>query len=72
MAALLKRSSNNPVKKKKPKGTDGLKWLYDSKRKRKERCNDCTGCKAPDCGECIHCKDKPKFGGRGVRKQCCE
>ena len=25
-----------------------------------------------DCGECIPCKDKPKFGGPGVRKQGCE
>lgn len=25
-----------------------------------------------DCGICIFCKDKPKFGGPGKRKQCCE
>ena len=26
---------------------------------------------APDCGECIHCLDKPKFGGRGTLKRGC-
>ena len=24
-----------------------------------------------DCGTCINCKDKPKFGGVGIRKQRC-
>ena len=24
-----------------------------------------------DCGNCINCKDKPKFGGCGIRKQRC-
>ena len=25
----------------------------------------------PDCGSCTFCKDKPKFGGAGKKKQCC-
>jgi len=25
----------------------------------------------PDCGECVNCFDKPKFGGPGVKKQAC-
>ncbi len=24
-----------------------------------------------DCGECLHCRDKPKFGGKGTRRQAC-
>ena len=32
----------------------------------------CTGCNANDCGLCIPCLDKPKFGGRGTRKRRCE
>ena len=24
-----------------------------------------------DCGECKNCLDKPKFGGRGIKKQAC-
>ena len=23
------------------------------------------------CGVCKNCKDKPRFGGRGIRKQSC-
>lgn len=31
----------------------------------------CAGCKAPDCGKCVNCLDKPRFGGAGVRKKSC-
>ncbi|OWF41440.1 uncharacterized protein LOC110462400 isoform X2 [Mizuhopecten yessoensis] len=40
-------------------------------RRRKLRCKKCPGCLAKDCGKCLHCQDKPKFGGRGVMKQAC-
>ena len=36
-----------------------------------KRCNDCLICRMPDCGKCIACSDKPKFGGSGIRKQSC-
>ena len=40
-------------------------------RKRK-RCGKCTGCTyEDDCGECLFCKDKTKFGGEGKKKKCC-
>ena len=39
-------------------------------KSRKQRCGTCTACLLPDCGKCIFCKDKPKFGGRGLKKQC--
>ena len=35
------------------------------------RCNSCTGCQRMDCGRCPNCRDKPKFGGAGVKKQSC-
>lgn len=38
---------------------------------RRQRCFKCKGCKAHDCGECIYCLDKRKFGGPGKKKQCC-
>lgn len=38
---------------------------------RKRRCQQCHGCLAQDCGNCNNCKDKPKFGGPGRKKQCC-
>mmetsp|Transcript_37874 Transcript_37874/g.121865 ORF Transcript_37874/g.121865 Transcript_37874/m.121865 type:complete len:336 (+) Transcript_37874:50-1057(+) len=36
------------------------------------RCGACEGCKRADCGKCPNCKDKPKFGGAGVKKQACQ
>jgi hypothetical protein len=35
-------------------------------------CQVCGPCKASDCGLCVPCRDKPKFGGRGTQKQACE
>ena len=36
------------------------------------RCGACEGCRRADCGRCPNCKDKPKFGGAGVKKQACQ
>lgn len=35
------------------------------------RCGACEGCRRADCGRCPNCRDKPKFGGSGVKKQAC-
>jgi len=43
-----------------------------SSRERTLRCGKCEDCLAGDCGECASCLDKPKFGGRGCRKQACK
>ena len=41
-------------------------------RKRGVRCMECPAClRMEDCGECVFCRDKPKFGGPGVKKQAC-
>uniref|UniRef100_A0A4W3HIR4 [histone H3]-lysine(4) N-methyltransferase n=1 Tax=Callorhinchus milii TaxID=7868 RepID=A0A4W3HIR4_CALMI len=41
------------------------------KGRRSRRCGQCPGCQVPDdCGQCTNCLDKPKFGGRNVKKQC--
>ncbi len=39
---------------------------------KRKRCGTCDGCIRCDCGICKFCKDKPKFGGMGKKKQCCE
>ena len=39
-------------------------------RKRKA-CRDCVNCNTPDCGICLHCKDKIKFGGLNTIRQRC-
>lgn len=35
------------------------------------RCGECEGCMRDDCGQCIPCKDKPRFGGQGTKKKAC-
>eukprot|EP00106_Octopus_bimaculoides_P022470 XP_014789912.1 PREDICTED: uncharacterized protein LOC106883428 isoform X2 [Octopus bimaculoides] len=41
------------------------------RRRRKVRCKQCEGCLADDCGVCVYCLDKPKYGGKNVIKQAC-
>ena len=31
----------------------------------------CDGCRATPCGRCRACRDMPRFGGSGIRKQGC-
>ncbi|XP_061919170.1 histone-lysine N-methyltransferase 2B isoform X3 [Entelurus aequoreus] len=39
---------------------------------RSRRCGVCKGCHhEEDCGTCINCLDKPKFGGPNTKRQCC-
>lgn len=40
-------------------------------RNLKNRCGRCNECLRGECGKCDNCLDKPKFGGRGCRKQAC-
>ena len=39
--------------------------------KKRKRCGTCPGCVAEDCQKCPMCLDKPKYGGKGKKKQCC-
>ena len=41
------------------------------KKKRFVKCNNCEACKSPECGECIYCKDKPRYGGPNLKRQAC-
>ena len=36
-----------------------------------KRCGVCAQCRAADCGTCKNCRDKPRFGGPGVKKKAC-
>ena len=40
--------------------------------KKRMRCGTCDGCQKPNCGKCTNCKDMPKFGGKGTKRQTCE
>merc|ERR1711971_719446 len=35
------------------------------------RCGECEGCMRGDCGQCVPCADKPRFGGPGTKKKAC-
>merc|ERR1712037_573939 len=41
-------------------------------QRRKKSTDDQEEGKRDDCGNCRSCRDKPKFGGRGVLKQACQ
>ncbi|XP_076832457.1 histone-lysine N-methyltransferase 2A [Brachyhypopomus gauderio] len=50
-----------------------LQEALPRKGRRSRRCGQCSGCQVPeDCGVCTNCLDKPKFGGRNIKKQCCK
>ena len=57
-----KDSNNNKLLSGKTKGSAGKKvWS----------CGKCQTCTSEDCGKCIYCLDRPKFGGPFVKKQRC-
>ena len=51
-----------------------LKKEETGKKVKKEKTFCCIPCTLPlsaDCGQCIFCKDKTKFGGTGKLRQKC-
>ena len=55
-----------------PSSGGGAFSLEGDKAKRRGRgCGTCPSCLRDDCGICRYCKDKPKFGGPGKKKQRC-
>ncbi|XP_075437993.1 uncharacterized protein LOC142476710, partial [Ascaphus truei] len=43
-----------------------------SGRRKNRKCGACEAClQKVDCGECDFCQDKPKFGGRNLKRQKC-
>ncbi|XP_029467419.1 methyl-CpG-binding domain protein 1 isoform X2 [Rhinatrema bivittatum] len=41
-------------------------------RRRNRKCGECEAClQKIDCGKCDFCHDKPKFGGRNLKRQKC-
>ncbi len=38
---------------------------------KRKRCGSCESCQSKDCGLCVYCLDKPKFGGPNLLKQSC-
>lgn len=48
-----------------------LKPAKISSSKKIWSCGKCATCVAEDCGKCIYCLDRPKFGGPFIKKQRC-
>ena len=49
----------------------GHTWKVDTTLilgKKRKRCGTCSGCTSEDCK---FCKDNPRYGGPGKKKQCC-
>lgn len=53
------------------KSIDSLNKKIRLPRCRRVACRMCDGCLADDCGKCLYCLDKPKFGGNDIKKQKC-
>lgn len=68
LRSILKAGSapNTPVLK-----TDSEPDVKDKIRRRGRGCGSCVGCVREDCGKCLYCLDKPKYGGPGKKKQRC-
>jgi len=49
-------------------GLQGETTLSGMVGRKRKRCGTCSGCVNVDCGKCIFCLDKPKFGGAGKKK----
>ena len=71
-AGSVTRTRGRPVSARKADEDKQQKDTPDGKpRSRGRGCGKCPGCLRSDCGTCIFCKDKPKFGGPGIKKQRC-
>lgn len=46
-------------------------YKLDRNRAFRFRCGVCKQCMSLDCGKCVNCLDKTKFGGMGKRKRRC-
>ncbi len=63
---MLKTTSDCSLKSKTDQGSsDGPTF------QKRRRCGKCDYCTQTDCGSCVFCQDKVKFGGKGTLKQCC-
>lgn len=61
-----------PAKSARQTTVDEEKKKPEPEQKRRGRgCGQCEGCLREDCGTCTFCRDKPKFGGPGTKKQKC-
>ncbi len=67
MATGVENQENQPTKKRPANYVYGARQTAAKTR----RCGECEGCMRDDCGQCVACLDKPRFGGKGTKKRAC-
>jgi len=60
----------DPLKQTKAYAQHGV-YGGSSSAAKSRRCGECEGCMRDDCGQCVPCADKPRFGGPGTKKKAC-
>ncbi|CAB4057426.1 unnamed protein product [Lepeophtheirus salmonis] len=63
-------SEKTKTKKHKPHRTDYV-YAGKSTAAKTRRCGECENCNKEDCNKCDACRDKPRNGGKGLKKQAC-
>lgn len=75
LSTSVKRKAKEPLRKRQTRSEGGSTLIaisrFPRKLKRGKGCGECEPCNREDCGKCVHCLDKVKFGGPGKRKQKC-
>ncbi|XP_053146629.1 methyl-CpG-binding domain protein 1 isoform X18 [Hemicordylus capensis] len=68
----LKRKKWKPTMERSPGSTSAAKRRRASASRRNRKCGECEACLLKmDCGRCDFCCDKPKFGGKNLKRQKC-
>nr|XP_028567254.1 methyl-CpG-binding domain protein 1 isoform X15 [Podarcis muralis] len=68
----LKRKKWKPTMERDPGGIPTVRQRQTSASRRNRKCGKCEACLLKmDCGRCDFCCDKPKFGGRNLKRQKC-
>lgn len=69
LAVLASALTEQSAHEQQPSHAQSADWAaLKNKRKRTVACGRCDACCRDDCGSCLNCLDKPKFGGSGASR----
>ena len=69
LSTSVNRKAKEPLRRRQMRSEGGP--TQSPYTKRGKGCGECEPCNREDCGKCVHCLDKVKYGGPGKRKQKC-